>query len=189
MRSSLPPREPRVSGTVILDQIRVVADEHGEAVLSRARQSLPLAMQDELASMLAISWIDSRTAMDLKNAIARELGKDPIEFQKWVVKVAVGRTVNRVWRVLLARVKDGALVDRAPLLYSKTFDRGSLTVVKNDDTSAELLVNGWSSMPDYDAIGLCSGIEAVLESTGRKSPHTKFMHRSGGVTFEVSWRR
>ncbi|MGH7285883.1 MAG: hypothetical protein ACRELY_30560, partial [Polyangiaceae bacterium] len=163
MPASSPPREPRVSGAVILDQLRVVADLHGEGVLKRARESLPREMQDELASMLAISWIESRTAMEFKNAIAREIGRDPIDFQKWVVKTAVLRTIHQVWRALLARVKDGALVQRAPLLYSKTFDRGRLVVVKNDDTSTELLVTGWHSMPDYDCIGLSSGIEAVLE--------------------------
>ena len=189
MPASSPPRDPRVSGAIILDQIRVVADEHGEDVLKRARESLPREMQEELASMLAISWIDSRSAMEFKNAIAREIGKDPIEFQKWVARAAVLRTINRVWRVLLARVRDGALVQRAPLLYSKTFDRGRLTVLKSDETSAELLVTGWHSMPDYDCIGLSSGIEAVLESTGRKSPRTKFSHGSSGVTFEITWRR
>ena len=187
--ASSPPREPRVSGAIILDQVRVAADEHGEAVLKRARESLPPAMQDELASMLAISWIDSRTAMEFKNAVAREIGKDPIDFQRWVARAAVLRTINQVWRALLSRVNDGALIRRAPLLYSKTFDRGRLVVLKNDDTSAHLLVTGWHSMPDYDCIGLSSGIEAVLESTGRKGARSKFSHGSSGVTFEVTWRR
>jgi hypothetical protein len=181
--------EPRLAGTVLLDQMEAIADAYGKDALARARATLPTDLQRDLDALMPISWVDVRLAKKLKDAVALEVGKDPIVFQKWVVRAAVGNTVNRFWRVLLARVWDSAIIARTPIVYTKTFDRGELKVSSYTDRAAELCLTGWSTMPEYDAIGLAAGIEAVLEYSGRRNAHVRFTRRDGTVTFHLNWRR
>jgi hypothetical protein len=184
-----PSHEPRLAGTVLLDQMRTIIDAHGADVLAAARATLPGEMQRDVDALLPISWVDVRLARDLKNAVAHELGRDPIEFQRWVVRAAVGNTIHKFWRILLARVWDSAIVTRAPIIYSKTFDRGALEVTSYGENVAELALTGWSAMPEYDAIGLSAGIEAVLEYSGRHNAHVRFARRESLITFHLTWRR
>jgi hypothetical protein len=188
VKSLTPSATPRVSGAIILDQLEIATEHYGADVVAKAKSTLPVETQEMIAEVMSISWIDSTTVMDLKNAIAHEVGKDPIEFQKWIVRTAVGRTIGKYWRVLLAKLWDGAIVKRAPILYSKTFDVGQLVVVTFDKEHAELLVTGWSHMPEYDAIGLATGMEALLEYSGRHGAHAKFARKGENMGFSLTWR-
>jgi hypothetical protein len=179
---------PKVSGAVVVDQIDIATEEFGADLVKRAKESLPTEMQNALSEVLAISWIDVTAFMELKNAIARELGRDPLEFQRWLVRHAIGRTIGKFWRALLARVWDAAIVKRAPILYSKSFDVGHATVVSFDDGHAELVVTGWPDMPEYDAIGLAAGIEALLEYSGRPAAHVKHARSAEKISFFITWR-
>ena len=189
MRSLTPSNAtPKVSGAVVIDQIDIANEEFGADVVKRARASLPTEMQNAVSEVLAISWVDVTAFMELKNAIARELGRDPLEFQRWLVRHAIGRTIGKFWRALLTRVWDSAIVKRAPILYSKSFDVGKATVVSFDDGHAELVVTGWPDMPEYDAIGLAAGIEALLEYSGRPAAHVKFTRNPEKISFLITWR-
>jgi hypothetical protein len=177
-----------LAGTVLLDQMHAISEAHGDEILARAKATLSPDARRELDELIPIGWVDVGLAMDLKNAAARELGKDPIEFQRWVTRAAVGSTINRFWRALLARVWDSAIVKRTPIVYAKTFSRGELTVASYSDHGAELVLKGWKTMPDYDAIGLSAGIEAVLEYSGRHHARVRFSRSEDGVTFHLTWR-
>src|SRR5580700_7354697 len=83
LTASSPPAEPRLSGTVLLDQMAVISEAYGKSVLARAKTTLPVDRQQALDALLPVSWIDTRAAMELKNAVARDVGMDPIEFQRW----------------------------------------------------------------------------------------------------------
>jgi hypothetical protein len=181
--------EPRLAGSVLLDQMSEIVKAHGKGALDRAKATLSLDMQRDLEAMTPISWVDVRLAMELKNAVARGLGQDSIAFQKWVVRAAVGKTVHKFWRVFLTRVWDSAIVTRAPILYTKAFDRGEMKVASYKDQAAEMVLTGWSTIPDYDAIGLAAGIEAVLEYSGRRHPHVRFARKDDVVMFSLTWRR
>jgi hypothetical protein len=187
--SSAPSPEPRLAGTILLDQMAAIIEAHGESVLTTARATLPTERQRDLDALTPISWVDVHLARDLKNAVALGLGRDPIEFQRWVVHAAVGHTIHKFWRILLARVWDGAIVTRTPVIYAKTFDRGVLCVASYGDRAADLVLTGWSTMPEYDAIGLSAGIEAVLEYSGRKNARVRFARKDDAVTFHLTWRR
>jgi hypothetical protein len=186
--STLPPTEPRLAATVLLDQMQAIVDAHGDACLARAKATLSGETQEALRELTPLSWIDVGAAKDLKDAVAREVGKDPFDFQRWVVRAAVGKTIHRFWRALLSRVWDSAIVKRTPIIYAKTFDRGQLRVASYTDHSAELVLTGWSAMPEYDAIGLSAGIEAVLEYSGRKIPRVRFGRKDMTVAFHLTWR-
>ena len=104
------------------------------------------------------------------------------------MRTAIGRTIGKFWRALLAKVWDGAIVKRAPILYSKTFDVGQLVVVSFDKEQAELMVTGWNHMPEYDAIGLAAGMEALLEYSGRRGVHAKHARNGENMAFSLTWQ-
>ncbi|MEO8876612.1 MAG: hypothetical protein ABI461_13560, partial [Polyangiaceae bacterium] len=178
---------PRLSGSILLEQIQIATKEYGEEAIARAKASLPEKTRAALADLLTITWIETAMAQEIKDTIAREVGQDPIAFQKWVVRSAIGGVIGKFWRVLLARVSDGAIVKRAPIIYSKTFDVGRLEVTTFDGRAATLRVVGWNDMPDYDAIGLAAGIEAVLEYAGRKGARVTFARSGEIMGFSLTW--
>jgi hypothetical protein len=74
-----------------------------------------------------------------------------------------------------------------------TFDRdprlaGTILLDQIQVITAELELSGWSDMPEYEAVGLSVGIEAVLEYSGRKSPRVRVEREGGLVRFHLAWR-
>lgn len=189
MRVSEPPREPRISGVLLLDQIQVMIDELGQDTYAKALVSLPEETRQSLDSLIPVSWIDVAMAKALKDAVAREVGKESLEFQRWIVHAATGKTINKFWRMLLTRIWDGALVRRAPILYGRAFDRGSFKLSELGEGTADFVLSGWSTMPEYDAVGLASGTEAVLEYSGRQGVRVRFERKNALITFHASWRK
>ncbi len=178
----------RVAGSIILEQLEVARKEYGSDVVDRALASLPPPLDTDISELLAVSWLDGTTAMLAKNAIAEAVGRPPLDFQKWVVHAAVGKTIPKFWRFLLSKVSDGAIVKRAPILYSKTFDRGALVVMQSSPFSTDLEVRGYPDLSDYDATGLSAGIAAVMEYLDRKDVHVSFTRAPTGIHFKLTWK-
>ena len=161
----------------------------GREIIDEARDALDDADRRIIDELMPISWLPVDTVERFKGHIARRLGRDPFEFNRHVVHESLGRTITSVWRVLARSLWDAAIVKRTPILYSKTFDRGSLTLVEMDNGRARLVLDGWPSAPDYDCVGLAAGIEAFLQYTGRGNTTVRW-HRDGQqVVFEARWAR
>ena len=146
--------EPRLRGGILLDQITFIKREHGPAVVSAALRTLSPMVREEIEDALPISWLNVSSVTAFKSAIAAELGEAPIALNRRVVRGSIGETITTVWRLLLSQLWDSAIIKRTPILYSKAFDRGKLTVQTMTDGRAELHLAGWPDMPDYDCAGL-----------------------------------
>jgi hypothetical protein len=179
----------RVSGTILSDQIRLMRDLHGEELVARAIATLQPKLREEVEGILPGRWLTIDAARELKNAVARELGEDPIELQKRIVRQAIERTLNTFWRFFMRQFSDEALTKRTPILYSRTFDRGSLELVRVGDGEADLELEGWPRIPEYDLVGLMSGIETVLTLAGRVGVHVTSSRRGSVVTITAKWTR
>jgi hypothetical protein len=180
--------EPRVSATLILDQMRLVKDVHGEAVVAEAIASLPAGMRQELDEMMPGRWCSIETVRVMKSAIAERLGEPALSFQRRIVRLGVERTLNTFWRFFMRQLSDDHLVRRTPILYSRTFDRGELRFVSVADRQALLELHGWPTIPEYDVVGLSAGIEAVLALAGRVEPHVGTSRRGVVVHFLCEWK-
>ncbi len=189
MPISEPPREPRISGVILLDQIQVIIDELGADTYAKALASLPEETRQAFDALIPVSWIDVAMAKALKDAVALEVGKESLEFQRWIVHAATGKTITKFWRMLLTRLWDGALVRRAPLLYGRAFDRGSFKLSEVGEGTADFVLSGWSTMPEYDAVGLAGGTEAILEYSGRHQVRVRFERKNALITFHATWRK
>ena len=106
--------EPHVSATLVLDQLRIIKELHGEAIVVEAMGSLPAGVRQELRELLPfISVAERKTLLEL---------------------------------------------------------------------------HGWPSIPDFDLVGLASGIEAVLLLAGRVEPHVATSRRGVVVDLVGEWK-
>ena len=180
--------EPRMNGALLVDQMALMEKDYGPEVVERALTRLSQEQQDEIRANVSVSWLDVRTVTAFKTAVAEELGMDPLDFQRRIVRRALGDTVNKLWRILLSQLWDSAIVKRTPILYSKAFDRGALELESIELGHAVFVLRGWPDMPDYDCIGLSTGMEALLDYSGRRGASVAYHRRRPLVVFEATWK-
>ena len=179
---------PCLSGTILLDQIQVIVESHGRDTYDRALASLSPEHQHEIAALIAVSWIDVAVAMELKNAVARELGMDSLDFQRWVVRAAIERTISKFWRAILSLASAEAIAKRTPMLYRKTFNQGELAAIEVANGHATYELRGWHDVTDYDIVGIATGIEVALLHVNRRHGRVRIDKHTDVVHFCASWR-
>src|SRR5215831_18757647 len=96
--------EPRMSGTILHDQLKLMWDLHGEELVGEAIESLPRALRDEVGGILPGSWVTTDAARELKAAVAERLGEEVLDFQRRIVAKGIERTFNTVWRFFLRQI-------------------------------------------------------------------------------------
>jgi hypothetical protein len=179
--------EPRVSATLILDQVRLIKDIYGEPLVREAVGSLPAGVRQEIAELLPGRWCSVETPRIFKQAVADRLGEPLLPFHRHTVRLGVERTLNTFWRFFMRQLNDDHLIRRTPILYSRTFDRGELRFISTADRHALLELHGWPTIPEFDLVGLGGGIEAVLSLAGRVEPHVTTTRRGVIVRFVLEW--
>jgi hypothetical protein len=180
---------PRVSGTIILDQMILLRELHGPDVMGKAMAALPRELRDELETVLRGEWCSVKAALELKRAIADILHEDLLALQRRIVRLATERTLTTVWRFFMRHLTDDQLARRTPILYSRTFDRGELTMVARRANGVDLELTGWSDIPQFDLVGLMTGIETVFMLANRKDPHVEATRRPTSVLLAASWKK
>jgi hypothetical protein len=181
--------EPLFSATLLLDQLSVMRELYGDARVNETIAALPESVRRELAELAPSGWCSVSTVTALKTELARRIGDGPLALQRRVVARGMERTLNGFWRFFLARLSDPWILKFAPLVYSKSFDRGSLVVERIDAGRAEIVVRGWADMPEFDCVGLASGIETFLTLAHRARPKLTWMRRGAEVRFVAMWNQ
>ena len=170
-----------------MDQIALIERDHGRAVIDRDMARLTEEQAATVRATISASWMDVHTVAAFKNAVAHELGVDPLDFQRDIVRRALGDTINKMWRVLLQSLWDSAIVKRTPILYSKAFERGELKLEQIGKGEATFVLSGWPDMPEYDCIGLGAGMEALLEYSGRRGAVVRWERQAPLLRFRARW--
>jgi hypothetical protein len=183
--------EPRVSATVISDQLRLMRELHGGEMIARAIEAMPPNLREEIEHLLPGSWVSTDAARELKVAVATLLEEDVLDFQRRIVRQGIERTLNTVWRFFMRQLGDEALARRTPILYSRSFNRGSLELVRwdNDKGEYEFELEGWPRIPEFDLVGLMAGIECVMTLAGRKEPQITATRRGQLVLIRGVWKK
>ena len=180
--------EPCISGTVLLDQRRIIDELLGADVLERALGRLPADMQDEYRELTSLSWCRATTASALIYALADESEKNARKLQAEIVRRGIEHTLKTVWRVLMRLTTDEALIRRTTLIYSKSINTGEIRVHATEKGVAHIYQTGWAEMTELDFIGLATGIETVLRLAGRDEVHVKWDGTAPHIHYVASWR-
>ena len=180
---------PRVSGAVLLDQVRVLEDLTSPVVLKRAVETMDSAAQAALAALTPVGWCRLETAEGLFDLVARSVGRTTLDLHAEAARVGLERTMKGMWRVLLRLTTDDALIRRTPLLYSKTFDRGDMSARIVEKAHAEIRVVGWPTITPMQLQGIGIGILTVLDVAGRKDVRVTREKTATGALYRATWRK
>lgn len=180
--------EAHIHGAVVLDQRKAYAEIVGTDVLEAAIDSLPEDRQREYREVLAVGWIRCTTVAAVVEAVARRVGRDPLELDAVVVRKGVERTFGTLWRVLLRLASDAQIVTRAPVLYGKTYDKGSFTAHLLGPGHAECRLVDFPEITELDLQGLGIGVVEALKISGRSDVRHVATRTKDGARIEVRWR-
>jgi hypothetical protein len=181
-------RAPRVSAALLCDQREILRETIGAGALERALSAVPEPYASELRAMTPVGWVSGEAAEAMFVHAAEAAGRDVLALHRDVVRLGVERTYRSVWRLILRLTTDSALVSRTPLLYAKTYDRGSLTSRIVSPGRAEIALIGLPDAPEIHLRGLVYGIETALTVAGRRGVRVHFERRPDGALFVASWR-
>lgn len=174
---------------LILDQHKVLVSMVGKDVVARAIASLPDDVREEYEHLSPVSWCRISTEKAAWQAVAREAGRDPVQFHYELTRLGIERTFKGVWKVLLRYTSDEALMKRTAMIYSKTLSVGRITSEIPRPGTARVLHEGWPGMDSYDVSGLGVAIEAILKVAGREQVKVSWTGRPPMVRFLASWKR
>lgn len=180
--------KPRANGTLLVEQLKVMRELHGNAVIDRAIEKLPPDIRREVDMILTTTWVPMEVSDTLHRYIAQELGRDPLEVRRELVRTALPRTFKTIWRVFLKFTSDEALVSRTPLIYSKTFDRGQFVSRIDKPGMAKMRLSGWQDPSELELVGIATAVEVVLRLAGRRHPEVTYDRVPGGAAFIATWQ-
>lgn len=162
----------------------------GKDVVARALDELPDADREQYLAVGPDAWLPVRIADELQRAVAREAGIPIGEFANFVRAFShrsVERMVSTVWRVLLRLTSDKALVERTPELFSNTYNVGRLKASVDGPGRGTVVLEEWPDISDEQMIGTAAGIEAVLQTAGRKHVEIRWQRTPDGVKYTATW--
>lgn len=179
---------PLLSGGILINQIKVCVDRFGQPLVDDALTRLTAAEREQLRTMLSVSWVSTELAEAVINHVADRIGRNRDELFKDVVTTTVERQFKTVWRAILHFTTDSALVSRTPMIYSKTYNAGSMTSDISTPGTARVRVTGWPNNNGRQMLGLSYGIGTVLRVAGRKQVDVTHSVRPGGADFVATWK-
>jgi hypothetical protein len=178
---------PRISGTIACRVRDLIEERLGRERFDQFLQLLPPTAREATRVATMVDWIPVEQFNTVYPALARLTRRQANEVAEDLAREVVERTLSTVWRALLRFTTDSALLARAPVLYSKTFDTGSAKVLFEAQRRVRVVVTGWPGMPELSVLTLGTGIATVLKFAGR--PNARLTHRltKEGVEYSGSW--
>lgn len=177
--------EPRVSGTVVLNQLRAARALSSDEVVDRALGSLPEEARIEVSEALPVSWCRLDYVRAFHHATAREVGEDPNTWHKRVVERSMEQTFSTIWRFFLRLTSADALVRRASAVYSKTFDTGTMDAELIAPGHSVAHLRGWPQAPDFTMNAVATGISTMLRIARRRAITVTWTRTADGARFEI----
>ena len=191
--AAVPPREaseaPMLSGQAVLDSRWAFERVIGHEALIRALATLPPDVREEYERTTPLTWVSYATMRAVHDAYAREANQPIERLLDQVLPIAMERSFATVWRLLLRVTNDEAIIARAPLLYSRTRSRGTLTARIEMPGVAICELSGWASIPARDIHALTVSVRSFLALAGRNNVTVVGERTSGGARFRATWRR
>jgi hypothetical protein len=178
-----------LSGTFVVRHRELFKQRFGEQTLRRALELLPAEVRDAFSTATAQSWVPVVHVQAVYDAMARVLGRDPVDLHFEIGRAASEQTVRALWRALLRISSDSVLVSQAPVFYPKAWNRGTLHVKLLEPGHAEARLDGWPDAPAFTIRGVRIALEVVLNLAGRKNIEVQMERTPVGAVFRARWGR
>lgn len=178
---------PRLSGMLLIVQRKTMEELVGARVVTQALAKLPDKIRREYDMIAPLSWFPVEWFNLLVTTVAAEVGIPVLNLHAEITRTSSERTASMVWRVFLRLTSDEALLERTPLLYSRSCSQGELTGKVVSPGKAEVTLIGWPGIPDIQMQGLRMMIASVMKVAGRKAVKVTADRRPSGACFLVTW--
>jgi hypothetical protein len=188
-RSAALGKIPRFTGALAQQQLAFARKRWGDETVERALQTLEPVDREELSSATAVSWVRIEPFERFHVALARELGRRVEDTHPEIVVGGSRRTFDTLWKMLLRVGGARIVMTRAPVVYSKTYDTGTMESRDIGDEGGRFALLGWPDVPEFVLRGLRAGITAALESVGRTGVSITSTRTPDGAMFVARWDR
>ena len=179
---------PRLFGALVVPQRAAVLASVGADAFTRGLTRLPRDVREEYEELRDDAWCRSDTVERAILEVARAAAVDARELTASTVRVAIVGTVGKLWHALLVMTSDDSLINRTPMFYARSYDRGSLTAHRIAPGRAELVLEGWPEVPELHMVGIAEAVRAVLELAGRADVSAAARRDEDRARFDVTWR-
>ena len=188
--NSMPPSKsvPYLAGMTVLNLRKAFEELVGSDTVVRALNRVSPKARDDYEAATPISWVLNESVSRVHEAIADEAGADVNELVLAAVEISVDRLFKTVWRIFLRFTSDEALIQRTPILYSRSRSLGEMTSRMLRPGIAEVMISGWPTIPDRDVLVMRLAIERFLILAGRSSVSVTFERAPGGARYRAQWK-
>lgn len=159
----------------------------GVDALNEALASLPAEVRDGFEPVTPMTWIPVETIHTVVARVADHVGRPFDLLMDEAVQRAGEKTLRTAWRMLLRVTADRALMNRAPILYSKWRNVGRLDTRVVGPGKFELYLTEWPGMGERNIRTLAVTIENVLRLAGRKMTKIQSESTRDGAKYVVTW--
>ena len=162
---------------------KLVGDQDYERILA----ALSLDQRDELLSATSLGWVRLSMVDAVVEAAADATGRDAVEINASITRMNVEHTILGVWRLLLKAATDRMIIQRAPALYTRAYNRGVVTSQWLGRGHATVTVTDWPEIPRNALAGGAVGLETLLGHAGRTEVRIEAERTAEGAILHVQW--
>jgi hypothetical protein len=180
--------DPMVSGALAVNLRGVLYEYCGREVVTAASLRVPADVREEFDGVTSIGWARISTFEQVFSEVASDTGTTVASLHTNVARISIERTMRTVWRVLLRLTTDNALISRAPVIFSRSYDRGKLEARIPTSGRGEITLSEWPDAPEWPIRATRIGIETVLRLAGRRDARVESERRPEGAFLLATWR-
>jgi hypothetical protein len=179
---------PSAAGTTVHALKSAMQELVGVDVLNAAFASLPSEVREGFEPVTPMTWIPVEVIHTVVARVAELAGRKFDDFMDEAVERAGERTLRTAWRMLLRVTADRALMNRAPILYSKWRNIGRLDTKIIGPGRFEISLTEWPGMSERSIRSLAVTIQTVLRLAGRKTSKIQSQSTPDGAKYLVVWQ-
>ncbi|MEM9194983.1 MAG: hypothetical protein AAGF12_37745 [Myxococcota bacterium] len=181
--------DPRLGGSMVLQHRRVWNELLSVDRVDACLKTLAPKPRADLENATALSWVPFSSLEAAYAPLAAEVGESIPVLHSNVVRIGVERNAKTVWRILLRVTTDTAIWRRAPILFSKGYDRGKVEAEVTGPGAARMTVTEFRGMNPFIARGLGVAAESLLSVAGRRDPRAAVKPTTDGAVVHISWTK
>lgn len=177
-----------LSGQAVLDTRWAFEQVLGESTVRRALEGLPASIRTTYEATTALTWVPYAVLRSVHDAYGREAGVPVEMLLERVVPLAMERSFSTVWRVFLRFTGDDALMARAPLVYSRSRNKGTMTARRTAPGEGICELADWPGIPARDVHALGISIRHFMTLAGRERVAVHGEKTRDGARWRVRWK-
>jgi len=177
--------ETRLSGAIVLGNLRSLRAIAGDSAFSRAMDSIDPEVRSCIAEATTLSWVPIPHMEQLIRACAAEAGRDSHDLACEMAEQSLEHNLRTLWRVLLRFTSDDSLLQRVSLYYARSYDGGRAEAAVIAPGRAVCRVTERPGMTRMSRDIFATGVKTLLRVAGREQVRVEPRATRDGVEVDI----